>query len=67
MQALEKLDKEIGDLCFFQAFDVSKSEDVENFAQSVERMRGYSLTVNNAESLIKCSSLKSLLKNLHRF
>ena len=39
-EALEKLDKEIGDLCFFQAFDVSKSEEVENFAQSVEENLG---------------------------
>ena len=48
-KALEKLDKEIGDLCFFRAFDVSKSEEVENFALSLEENLGVpDLLVNNA-------------------
>lgn len=60
-EALEKLDKEIGDLCFFQAFDVSKSEEVENFAQSVEEKLGVpNLLVNNAGIINKNAPLTQI-------
>ena len=60
-EALEKLDKEIGDLCFFQAFDVSKSGEVENFAQSVEENLGIpDLLVNNAGIINKNAPLTQI-------
>ena len=60
-EALEKLDKEIGDLCFFQAFDVSKSGEVENFAQSVEENLGVpDLLVNNAGIINKNAPLTQI-------
>ena len=60
-EALEKLDKEIGDLCFFQAFDVSKSGEVENFAQSVEENMGVpDLLVNNAGIINKNAPLTQI-------
>ena len=60
-KALEKLEKEIGDLCFFQAFDVSKSEEVENFAQSVEENLGVpDLLVNNAGIINKNAPLTQI-------
>jgi len=60
-EALEKLENEIGDLCFFQAFDVSKSEEVENFAQSVEENLGVpDLLVNNAGIINKNAPLTQI-------
>ena len=60
-EALEQLEKEIGDLCFFQAFDVSKSEEVENFAQSVEEKLGVpNLLVNNAGIINKNATLTQI-------
>lgn len=60
-EALEQLEKEIGDLCFFQAFDVSKSEEVENFAQSVEEKLGVpNLLVNNAGIINKNAPLTQI-------
>ena len=60
-EALEKLDKEIEDLCFFQAFDVSKSGEVENFAQSVEENLGVpDLLVNNAGIINKNAPLTQI-------
>jgi len=60
-EALENLDKEIGHLCFFQAFDVSKSEEVENFAQSVEEKLGVpNLLVNNAGIINKNAPLTQI-------
>ena len=60
-EALEKLDEEIGDLCFFQAFDVSKSGEVENFAQSVEENLGVpDLLVNNAGIINKNAPLTQI-------
>ena len=59
--ALENLKEEIGDLCFFQAFDVSKSEEVENFAQSVEEKLGVpNLLVNNAGIINKNAPLTQI-------
>ena len=59
--ALENLKEEIGDLCFFQAFDVSKSEEVENFAQSVEEKMGVpNLLVNNAGIINKNAPLTQI-------
>ena len=60
-EALEQLEKKIGDLCFFQAFDVSKSEEVENFAQSVEEKLGVpNLLVNNAGIINKNAPLTQI-------
>ena len=60
-EALEQLEKEFGDLCFFQAFDVSKSEEVENFAQSVEEKLGVpNLLVNNAGIINKNAPLTQI-------
>jgi len=60
-EALEQLEKEIGGLCFFQAFDVSKSEEVENFAQSVEEKLGVpNLLVNNAGIINKNAPLTQI-------
>ena len=60
-EALENLKEEIGDLCFFQAFDVSKSEEVENFAQSVEENLGVpNLLVNNAGIINKNAPLTQI-------
>jgi NAD(P)-dependent dehydrogenase (short-subunit alcohol dehydrogenase family) len=60
-EALEKLEEEIGDLCFFQAFDVSKSEEVEKFAQSVEENLGVpDLLVNNAGIINKNAPLTQI-------
>ena len=60
-EALGNLKEEIGDLCFFQAFDVSKSEEVENFAQSVEEKLGVpNLLVNNAGIINKNAPLTQI-------
>jgi NAD(P)-dependent dehydrogenase (short-subunit alcohol dehydrogenase family) len=60
-EALEKLEEVIGDLCFFQAFDVSKSGEVENFAQSVEENLGVpDLLVNNAGIINKNAPLTQI-------
>jgi NAD(P)-dependent dehydrogenase (short-subunit alcohol dehydrogenase family) len=60
-EALEKLKQEIEDLCFFQAFDVSKSEEVENFAQSLEEELGTpDLLVNNAGIINKNAPLTEI-------
>ena len=60
-EALKKLKEEIEDLCFFQAFDVSKSEEVENFAQSVEENLGVpDLLVNNAGIINKNAPLTQI-------
>lgn len=46
---LAKVNEEIGDSCFFHPFDVTKPEEVENFAKSVNQKIGVpDLLVNNA-------------------
>ena len=60
-EALGNLKEEIGGSCFFQAFDVSKSEEVENFAQSVEENLGVpNLLVNNAGIINKNAPLTQI-------
>ena len=60
-EPLGNLKEEIGGSCFFQAFDVSKSEEVENFAQSVEEKLGVpNLLVNNAGIINKNAPLTQI-------
>ena len=60
-EALGNLKEEIGGSCFFQAFDVSKSEEVENFAQSVEENLGVpDLLVNSAGIINKNAPLTQI-------
>jgi NAD(P)-dependent dehydrogenase (short-subunit alcohol dehydrogenase family) len=57
-EALDNLKKEIGGSCFFDTVDVSKSEEVEKFAQSVEEKLGVpNLLVNNAGIINKNAPL----------
>ena len=57
-EALENLKEVIGGSCFFDTVDVSKSEEVEKFAQSVEEKLGVpNLLVNNAGIINKNAPL----------